>query len=77
MRVGIVVPRLGQSAVARNKVKRRLREIVRTALLPLPCSYDLVIRARGAAYRRDFEALGKEIRQLADQLAQLQDRGRQ
>jgi RNase P protein component len=33
-RVGFVVPKYGHSSVERNRLKRRLRELVRTRLLP-------------------------------------------
>ncbi|MDQ6611396.1 MAG: ribonuclease P protein component, partial [Gemmatimonadota bacterium] len=33
-RVGVVVPRYGHSAVDRNRLKRRLRELIRVELLP-------------------------------------------
>jgi RNase P protein component len=33
-RVGFVVPKYGHSSVDRNRLKRRLRELVRTQLLP-------------------------------------------
>ena len=34
MRVGVIVPRFGQTAVARNRLKRRLRQGVFGTLLP-------------------------------------------
>ena len=36
MRVGLIVPRHRQTAVARNRLKRRLRELTRLRLLPQP-----------------------------------------
>lgn len=41
-RVGFVVPKYGHSSVDRNRLKRRLRELVRTRLLP-------ALRPRAAA----------------------------
>ena len=61
VRVGIVVPRHGQSAVQRNLLKRRLRELARTLLLPLQASGDVVIRCKPSAYRRTFEELKEEL----------------
>ncbi|MBL0892506.1 MAG: ribonuclease P protein component, partial [Gemmatimonadaceae bacterium] len=56
-RVGFVVPRYRHSAVARNRVKRRLRELVRLDMLSvlegLP-PHDVVVRALPAAYQRDY-----------------------
>jgi len=60
-RVGFVVPRYGQSAVDRNRVKRRLREITRLALLPTLPSVDLVIRSFPGAYRRTQAELAAEL----------------
>ena len=60
-RVGIVVPRHGHSAVDRNKLKRRLREIVRVHLLPTLPAIDLVIRSRPEAYGLSFATLATEL----------------
>ena len=64
LRVGIVVPRYGRTAVRRNKVKRRLRELARTILLPEPLSCDVVIKARSAAYQATFLRLRADIEEL-------------
>ncbi len=61
LRVGLVVPKVGHTAVARNRLKRRLRELARLRLLPLPASCDVAIRCEKSAYRRTFDALEKEI----------------
>lgn len=60
-RVAIVVPRHGRSAVARNRLKRRLREIVRLCWLPVAPPSDLVIRARPEAYESEFAELREGI----------------
>src|SRR4051812_29992615 len=60
-RVGVVVPRFGHTAVDRNKLKRRLREIVRTQLLPSLPAVDLVIRSRPAAYTASAAVLATEL----------------
>ena len=70
-RIGIVVPRYGKSAVDRNRLKRRLRELVRTHLLSRADSVDLVIRARPDAYAVSFDALGADIARTTMQLARL------
>src|SRR5215204_1662918 len=49
-RVGFIVPKHKQTAVARNRLKRRLRELVRLRLLPGAPAADVVIRARREAY---------------------------
>jgi ribonuclease P protein component len=61
------VPRYDRSAVDRNKVKRRLRELVRLDLLPtlrrsLP--HDLLLRARADAYNVEFAALRDAVRSV-------------
>jgi ribonuclease P protein component len=68
-RVGIVVPRFGRTVVERNKVRRRLRELVRTRLLPRIPPQDVLLRAAPAAYARTFNALEREIQQLARALS--------
>lgn len=67
LRVGIIVPRYKHSAVARNQLKRRLRELVRVVLLPVGPPVDIVLRARTEAYAASFDALAKDIRR-ADEL---------
>ncbi len=67
-RVGVIVPRFGHTAVDRNSVKRRLREIARTELLPNLGAMDVVIRASPRAYGATFETLRAAVRQAARQL---------
>lgn len=56
-RVGITVSRRVGSAVVRNRVKRRLREIMRQEHPRLVEGWDLVIVVRPAAAAADFAAL--------------------
>jgi len=60
-RVGIVVPKHRRKIVERNKVKRRLREIVRIGLLPRLGTVDLLIRARPEAYSSTFQQLADDV----------------
>ena len=60
-RVGIVVPKHRHKIVERNKVKRRLREIVRTGLLPSLASVDLLILAKPEAYGSTFQELAEDV----------------
>ena len=62
-RVGWVVPKYGYRSVARNRLKRRLREIARRRVLvglrAAGSDAEIVVRVRRAAYRatyRDLEA---------------------
>jgi ribonuclease P protein component len=57
----VIVPRHGHSAVDRNKLKRRVREIVRVQLLPTLPAVDLVIRSRPTAYEQPFAAIVTEL----------------
>jgi len=60
-RVGIVVPKHRRRIVDRNRVKRRLREIVRTRVLPELSSIDLLIRAKPEAYGSSFDQLSSDV----------------
>ncbi len=68
-RVGFIVPRYKHSAVDRNRLKRRLRELVRLDVLPILRTMDVVFRVAPQAYARDFETLRKDVQSLARQLA--------
>jgi ribonuclease P protein component len=67
-RVAVVVPRFSETAVSRNRVKRRLRELVRRELLPDLAPQDLVVRATPASYRATFDALRVAMRDVARRL---------
>lgn len=71
-RLGLVVPRHRQKVVRRNLVKRRLRELGRTELLPRLAAagrpLDVMLRARPEAYGASFEALREEVVHLAEAL---------
>lgn len=68
MRVGLVVPRYKHTAVARNRLKRRLRELSRLHLLPTDLPADVVVRIRPEAYAATFEALAADIARALVQL---------
>ena len=61
MRVGLIVPKAGHTAVARNRLKRRLRELIRVNLLPLNARCDTLIRCRPTAYERSFGELSRQL----------------
>lgn len=71
MRIGLIVPRYQHTAVARNQLKRRLRELSRTRLLPADMAVDLVIRIRPEAYHASFLALAGDIDRVLVQLMPL------
>lgn len=60
-RMGLIVPKFHQSAVARNRLRRRLREIWRTNVQHHQGPCDLLIRARPDAYLAPFATLKKEL----------------
>lgn len=66
-RLAVIVPRYGRPAVARNRVRRRLREIARREWLPAArvagVRLDLVMRARPAAYGRSYRQLHDAVRE--------------
>ncbi|HET7583995.1 MAG TPA: ribonuclease P protein component [Gemmatimonadaceae bacterium] len=60
-RVGFIVPKYGHSAVERNQLKRRLREIVRRSILAQLQDTDVVVRARAEAYDVSYASLAAEL----------------
>lgn len=71
-RTGIVVPRHRQSAVLRNRLKRRLREVVRQEVLPrldrAELNLDVLLRARREAYDAQFAELREELVRWAERV---------
>ena len=67
-RVGLTVSTKLGHAVVRNRVRRRLREIVRHNASCLPSGYDVVVVARTAAVEAEFAALEKSFRTLTGRL---------
>ena len=64
-RVGFIVPKFGHSSVERNRLKRRLREIVRTRVLANLPALDVVIRIRPSTYHVQFSVLVDELGETA------------
>lgn len=64
-RIGVVIPKHRRTAVERNKLKRRVREVLRKEILPalrnMEVPTDVLIRARREAYEATFEQLREEI----------------
>jgi len=64
-RVGVIVPRHRHSIVERNRVRRRLREVLRLEVLPrllaagVPA--DVLVRARREAYGAPYGELRDEL----------------
>nr|WP_296074778.1 ribonuclease P protein component [uncultured Actinoplanes sp.] len=60
-RAGFVVSKAVGNAVVRNKVRRRLRHLVRPLLADLPAGSTLVVRALPAAAEASFATLGSDL----------------
>jgi ribonuclease P protein component len=60
-RVGFIVSKAVGTAVTRNRVKRRLRHLVRDHLGALPASGVLVVRANPAAGTASYRELAGEL----------------
>lgn len=71
-RWGVVVPKHRHTIVQRNLVKRRLRDVGRTVVLPMlrnsGAALDVLVRARPEAYAAPYEALRAELLALAEEL---------
>lgn len=69
-RVGFIVPKYKHSAVERNRLKRRLRELVRQEFLTtLPPATNAVVRALPAAYDASYMLLASDLRQAAVEIS--------
>jgi ribonuclease P protein component len=60
-RAGFVVSKAVGNAVVRNKVRRRLRHLVKPLLTDLPSGSTLVVRALPAAAGASFTTLGADL----------------
>jgi ribonuclease P protein component len=64
--MGLIVPKFQSTAVARNRLRRRLLELWRRTVMSRQGPRDLLIRARREAYRATFVELGAELLKFAD-----------
>jgi ribonuclease P protein component len=60
-RAGFVVSKAVGGAVVRNRVRRRLRHLVRPRLAALPPGTRLVVRALPAAASASYDTLGADL----------------
>jgi ribonuclease P protein component len=64
-RIGLIVPRFGHTAVARNQLKRRLREAIRLDLLPNAPVRDVLIKVSPRAYELEFDEVRSEVARVS------------
>lgn len=70
-KVGVVVPKHRHNVVERNRVKRRLRELVRIEILPSLERLDLLIRAKPEAYDSTFEQLASDVTVISEWVSRM------
>jgi ribonuclease P protein component len=63
-RVGFTTPRAVGKSVVRNRLKRRVREVVRARLAELTAPWDIVINPRRPLAGCPFPDLEREIEKL-------------
>ena len=68
-RVGFTVGRVLGGAVARNRIKRRLREAVRRHLHALSAPVDLVINPKKSVLTLDFSQLESEVAKAFEKIS--------
>lgn len=59
--IGLVVSRAVGGAVVRNRVKRRLRHLLRERCAGLPAGAVLVVRALPASAAASYDELGRDL----------------
>ena len=69
IRIGFTVTRKNGTATERNRIRRRLREVVkRLDVISMRPHHDYVLVGRRAALSRDFEAMLEDLRSALDRL---------
>jgi ribonuclease P protein component len=69
-RAAVIVGKHGHTVVERNRLRRRLRELVRLKILTAVSAGDIVVRAFPSAYDSAFIELSQEIEDLVGMLQQ-------
>lgn len=60
-RFGITIPRAIGKSVARNKIRRRLRELLRARIDRVGPECDIVLNPRRSVYGADYAVLAREL----------------
>jgi ribonuclease P protein component len=69
VRIGFTVTRKNGTATERNRIRRRLREVVkRLDVISMRPHHDYVLVGRRAALSRDFETMLEDLRSALDRL---------
>lgn len=67
-RASCITPKFGHNSVERNRLRRRLKELIREILLDRGDGRDWLVRSRPTAYDRSYRELRDEILDLVDRL---------
>jgi len=68
-RVTVIVAKHGHTIVERNRLRRRLRELARTKVIPNLGSIDAVVRSLSSAYGASFDELTAEVVKIVQELS--------
>jgi ribonuclease P protein component len=60
-RFGFSIKKALGGAVVRNRIRRRIREIIRCQRLEIPTGWDVVIHPKNAALRAEFTTLTADL----------------
>ena len=63
-RFGFSIKKALGAAVVRNRIRRRLREMVRCHRLEIPAGWDIVIHPKSSVARAEFAALTVDLLRL-------------
>jgi len=73
-RVGFVVSqKVSKKAVVRNKIKRRLRQIIKTNLAEIKPGFDIIFFTKKGIEEKDFSEIKKTIEKLLKKAKLLND----
>lgn len=73
-RVTVIVAKHGHTIVDRNRLRRRLRELARTRMIPNLGGIDVVVRSLSSAYETSFDELTAEVAKIAQELSSKAER---
>ena len=69
-RFGVSIKKALGGAVERNRIRRRLREIVRCHRREIPAGWDIVIHPKSAVAKAPFAELAEELLRLLESAGQ-------